>query len=311
MTAIDQGLQFVSDPPPDLVTTTPHPRPKFNVQQSPIPLFPITPDGFKDTDPTTNAARANVNADFIEKLYDRVAARDADGLRRLTESASTPFQKALGLASLEHLMILSGKSDLAEEFATAIPETESSSLLAKAEALSAAGAARLRDHGTDAAVSDFATATKIVQSVRDLPLGEVSVLVSIATAQFKGGLIEDGNVTFRTAIVLAQNLPQRPKPQPGLPRRTVLGTHYKDEGFKQILTAAIAQRDMPVINEVIGAWNKTGDDADGAAVEGWLDADLPTDAIAAAHKMENSQARVRALLEIARTLLDRAGAPVF
>jgi tetratricopeptide (TPR) repeat protein len=311
VSAIDQGLQFVSDPPPDLVTTIPHPRPRFNVQNSPIPLFPITADGFKDTDSTSSAARANINADFIEKLYDRVAAHDPDGLRRLTESASTPFQKALGLASLEHLMILSGKPELAEEFATAIPETDSSSLLAKAEALSAAGAARLRNHGTDAALSDFTAAIKVVQSVHDLPLGEISVLVSVATAQFKGGLIEDGTVTFRAAIGLAQSLPQRPKPQPGLPRRTVLGTHYKDEGFKQILTAAIAQRDRPVVNEVIGAWNKTGDDADGAAVEGWLDADVPDEAIAMAHKIENAQARVSALLEIARTLLDRAGAPIF
>lgn len=135
LTSIDQGLQFVTDAPPDLVTITPHPRPRFNVQDSPIPLFPITADGFKDTDPNATTARANVNADFMKQLFDRVAARDPAGLRRLTESASTPFQKALGLASLEHLMILSRKPELAEEFATAIPETDSSSSLAKAERL--------------------------------------------------------------------------------------------------------------------------------------------------------------------------------
>jgi hypothetical protein len=119
LTSIDQGIKFVSDPPPDLVTTAPHPRPKFNVEDSPIPLFPITADGFKDTDPNATTARASVNSDFMKQLYDRVAARDPDGLRRLTESASTPFQKALALVSLEHLMILSRKSELAEEFATA------------------------------------------------------------------------------------------------------------------------------------------------------------------------------------------------
>lgn len=213
LVSVDQGLQFVSDPPPDLITTTPHPRPQFSIQDSPIPLFPITADGFKDSDPNSTAVRANANADFIKKLYDRVAARDPNGLRRLTDGASTPFQKALGLASLEHLMILSKESKLAEEFATAIPETDSSSSLAKAEALSAAGAARLKEHNGDAAIADFAAATKVVQSVSDLPLGKVSVLVSIATAQRKGGLIEGGNLTFHAAIGLAQDLPQRPKPQ--------------------------------------------------------------------------------------------------
>jgi len=241
LTSIDQGLQFVTDAPPDLVTITPHPRPRFNVQGSPILLFPITADGFKDTDPNATTARANVYADFMKQLFDRVAARDPAGLRRLTERASTPFQKALGLASLEHLMILSRKPELAEEFATAIPETDSSSSLAKAEALSAAGSARLKEHNNDAALADFNAATRIVQSVRDLPLSKVSVLVSIATAQFKGGLVENGNVTFRAAVALAQDLPQRPKPQAGLPRQSGLGEHYKDEAFKQILTAAIKE----------------------------------------------------------------------
>jgi hypothetical protein len=171
LTSIDQGLQFISDPPPDLVTSTPHPRPKFNLQDSPIPLFPITADGFKDVDPKATMARANVNADFMKQLYDRVATHDPDGLRRITETASSPFQKALGLASLEHLMILSGKAALAEEFATAIPAVDSSSSLAKTEALCAAATARLRDHNNDAAITDFNAATTVVQSVRELPLG--------------------------------------------------------------------------------------------------------------------------------------------
>ena len=172
--------------------------------------------------PSRNAtmARANVNADFMKQLYDRVAARDPEGLRRIAESASTPFQRALGLASLEHLMILTGKPELAEEFATMIPETDSSSSLAKAEALSAAGAARLRGNNNDAARADFNAATKAVQSVRDLPLGKVSVLVSIAKAQYKGGLIEDGIMTFRAAIAIAQDLPQRPKLQAGLSKQS-------------------------------------------------------------------------------------------
>ena len=311
LASVDQGLQFVSDPPPDLITTTPHPRQKFRVQDSPIPLFPITADGFKDTDPSATAERANVNADFIKKLYDRVAARDPDGLRRLTDSASTPFQKALGLASLEHLMILSREFKLAEEFAAAIPETDSSSSLAKAEALSAAGAARLKDHNDNAAMTDFTAATKVVQSVSDLPLGKVAVLVSIATAQLKGGLNESGNMTLHVAIAIAQDLPQRTKLRAGVARQTGLGVHYKDEAFKQILTAAIKERDIAVVNDLTDVWRKAGDDPDGAVVDAWLDADRPDEAIAVARKIENPQVRVKTLLQVARTLLDRAGAPIF
>ena len=32
LATIDQGLQFVSDPPPNLISATPHPRPRPNVQ---------------------------------------------------------------------------------------------------------------------------------------------------------------------------------------------------------------------------------------------------------------------------------------
>ncbi len=185
-------------------------------------------------------------------------------------------------------------------------------LLAKAEALGAAGAAWLREHDTSSALADFNAATKVVKSAHDLPLGEVFVLISIATAQFKGGLIVDGNATFHTAIVLAQDLPQRPKPQPGQPRQTGPGAHYKDEAFKQVSHG----RDQPAgypgrLAKSLGIWNKTGDDVDGAVVGAWLDADRPDEAIAAARKIENPQPRVQALLQVARTLLDRAGAPIF
>lgn len=308
LSSIDLGLRFVSDPPPDLLIATPHPRPKFNPQDSPVPPFPITPDGF--TDPAARTTlRAGANADFVTQLYGRVAARDPDGLRLLTESASTPFQKALGLASLEHLMILNRKIQLAEEFAAAIPESDSSASLAKAEAFSAAAVARLREPNHEAALADFNIAIRVVQSVHDLPLAKVSVLSSIATSEFKGGLIEESNSTFHRAIALAEQFPQRPK-QLGLARQPASATHYKDEAFEQILNAAIKHRDISVANDVTEIWRKAGDDVDGAVVEAWLDADNPEQAISAVRKIATSQARVKALLRIARTLLDRAGAPI-
>jgi hypothetical protein len=124
-------------------------------------------------------------------------------------------------------------------------------------------------------------------------------------------LIEDGNVTFRAAIALAQNLPHRPKPRAGLRTQTALGTHYDDEAFKQILTAAIKVLDIPIVSHLTGTWKKTGDDVDRAVVDAWLDADHPGEAIAVAHNIENQQERVKILLHVAQTLLDRGGAPIF
>lgn len=92
--SIDQGLMFVSDPPPYLISPMPHPRPRLRIEDSPIPTFPVTADGFDDTTPSEIAARATANEAFLTQVYDRIAARDGEGLQRLTEGASTPFQKS-------------------------------------------------------------------------------------------------------------------------------------------------------------------------------------------------------------------------
>ena len=105
LATIDQGLQFVSDPPPNLISATPHPRPRPNVQDSPIPPFPITPDGFQDASPQETTARSSLNGELMKRLYERAAAGDRAGIEHITENAATPFQKALGIASLEHILI--------------------------------------------------------------------------------------------------------------------------------------------------------------------------------------------------------------
>jgi len=60
-------------------------------------------------------------------------------MEHITESAATPFQKALGIASLEHILIQQHEPALAEREAKRIPEADSPSSLAKAEALSRGG----------------------------------------------------------------------------------------------------------------------------------------------------------------------------
>ena len=147
----------------------------------------------------------------MKRLYERAAAGDRAGIEHITESAATPFQKALGIASLEHILIQQHEPELAEQYAKRIPETDSPSSLAKAEALSAAAEAWLRMFNKERGRTDFDSAKQIVFAVRDLPLGKISVLASIAAAQFRGQLMDDSNASFRSAIELTQKLPVRPR----------------------------------------------------------------------------------------------------
>ena len=57
----------------------------------------------------------------MTNLYGRVSAGDRDGLAWLAEGAATPFQKALGLASIEHLLIQVRQPEGAEQYAKQIP----------------------------------------------------------------------------------------------------------------------------------------------------------------------------------------------
>lgn len=312
LATIDQGLQFVSDPPPNLISATPRPRPRPNVQDSPIPPFPITPDGFQDASPQETTARSSLNGELMKRLYERAAAGDRAGIEHITESAATPFQKALGIASLEHILIQQHAPELAEQYAKRIPETDSPSSLAKAEALSAAAEAWLRMFNKERARTDFDSAKQIVFAVPDLPLGKISVLASIAAAQFRGQLMDDSNASFRSAIELTQKLPLRPRYAFGVPRPpTPLGVHYKDEAFGKILRASIHVRDVHMANDAAEIWSKTGDNVGSGVVDAWRVEGRTKEAIDAARRIEDPDLRIGELLGIAGDLLNEAGAPIF
>jgi len=265
-----------------------------------------------DVDPKEKGARTNADGELMKQLYDRAAAGDRAGIERITESASTPFQKALGIASLEHVFIQLRQPEQAEQYAKQIPETDSSSSLAKAEALSAAGSAWLRAINDDRARGDFNSAKSIVAFVPDLPLGKISVLVSIGAEQFKARMIEDSDTTFRSAIELAQKLPTRPVIPPGVRRpQTPLGVHYKDEAFAKIVRAAIHVRNDEIANDASKIWSSTGDNVDSALVDAWFADGRTDEAIAVAQRIEDPERRVSELLILARNLLNEAGAPIF
>lgn len=70
--------------------------------------------GFRDEDSADVSRRARVNEVGLTRVHALVAARDSEGLRKHTEQAA-PFQKALGLASIEHLLIQAGALKEAEQ----------------------------------------------------------------------------------------------------------------------------------------------------------------------------------------------------
>jgi hypothetical protein len=93
LATIDRGLQFVSDPPPDLISATRHPRPRSSVQDSPIPPFPITADGFQDAGPAEISARSRANGELMKLLYDRAAAGIAPASSTLQRAPLRRFRR--------------------------------------------------------------------------------------------------------------------------------------------------------------------------------------------------------------------------
>lgn len=220
---------------------------------------------------------------------------------------------------MEHLLILTYQPEPAEAFAKSIPEVDSASSLAKAEALTAAASAWLRALDDTRARADFGAAVRVALAVRTPPFGRISVLVPIAAAQYRAGFIEESSATFHAVIALAQDLPQRPKPS-GVTNVTPVGirynvqaagVHYKDEGLEKILRAAIRAQDIAVARDLTAVWRATDDHADVAVVNAWLDADRLQEAVASARMIKSPQMKIGALLNLAQTLLDGAGAPSF
>src|SRR5262249_46191710 len=150
---------------------------------------------------------------YLTRLYALVAARDSERLRKHTEQAATPFQKALGLASLEHLLIQVGALEEAEQSARAIPDDNEDCSLAKAEALTTAATAWARKGNPERARENFDAALKSVASVgNDLAFGKAVVTASIAAAQAESGTVLPSNKTFETALKVVLQINPRPKP---------------------------------------------------------------------------------------------------
>jgi len=121
-------------PPPSPLSAIPNPPNKGETSPSTLPPFPITPEGFGTHTSAGGATQANADSELLTQLYSRIAARDKPGLFQLVNTAATPFQKALALASMEQLLLQRGDPKLADSLAATMPEADPEWALAKAEA---------------------------------------------------------------------------------------------------------------------------------------------------------------------------------
>ena len=239
LAVIEQGLEYVTQEPPTHLSTTPTPPRMAKVENSAFPLFPITAEGFEYLTAKETANRANEDSELLTNLYNRMIAGDREGLQRIAETAATPFKKALAIAGIEHILIQAGKPEGAEQYAMQIPAVDPESSLAKAEAFSAAAVAWLRVGDAGRAQTDFDAAINLVQSVRELPLGRVTVMTTIATAQVKGGMTAGSTESLKLAQQLAQPLPLQPAFAHNQTRRTMVKGPYRDDAYKKVLLTAI------------------------------------------------------------------------
>lgn len=311
MQLVVQLRDALANDPPIPLSQKPNPQPRAPVT-SPIPAFPITVDGFRQKDPALTTTDAQKNGVYLTQLYALAAAGDREGLLKHTRAAVSPFQKAMGLASIEHIFIQIGAPAEAEQYAREIPDDRSDCTLARVEALSATATAWARKGDTEHAQACFNEALATLTMVgRELAFGKAVVAASIAAAQSESGLVATSSKTFDLALKLASEVPSRPKPVNGVYPKTYFGRGFQDDAFRAIFAAAIRIHDLGAARHTAEMWHTSaGSDANSSIVDAWLAAGRKDDALAFARSLRDPIERVPALLSLARSLLDDAGAPV-
>jgi len=308
ITLIEQTAEYLKEEPPNHLSAHPVPPHRLDPQESAFPPFPITTDGFADRTVKEVDQQASANRELMTEIYHRIAAQDREGLMHIMQTAVTPFQKTLAIASIEHLLIQVSQPEMAEQYAITIPEVNVECRLAKAEAVNSAGAVWLRVGNADRARTDFEAARKLAESARELPFGQASVFVSIATAQAKGGLIASSEESLRAAEQIARQMPIRPAVSLR-ENQTPISHHYRDEAYREILAGAIRVHNLGMARQIAELWKAIDKRSSGEIVNAWLRADKPEEAMAFARSIENTPERVKTQLSLAQMLLDQAGAP--
>lgn len=305
--AINQGLKYIEDDAPTPISTQTIPVPKRNPVPSFIGRFPITPNGFNHQTPIEREANSYSDEKLIQELYANLKAGDMQALDRIVSSADTPFQKAMAIASIQHIMNQYRLADLSEVCAKAIPSTDKDSRLAKAESLASAATVVDLANAKNRARALLLSAAEIAADVPQYPMGRIQVLVNIAIRQLSAGFDTDAETTWTRAIQFAQAFPSAPS----LWAQRKPGEKYREDAFWILISEAVEFQQMKLATLAVDAWSASDKEAKGSLVSALLRSrDYPL-ALSTARSIPDRHLRARELLSVVSSWLDEIKAPDF
>jgi hypothetical protein len=92
----------------------------------------------------------------------------------------------------------------------------------------------------------------------------------------------------------------------------LFGLHFQEDAYKGLFASQMRAHDLGNARRSVGLWRQVaGHAADTTIIMSWLDAGQKEEAKAYARSLKDQTERVPALLVLADSMLDEAGAPVF
>jgi tetratricopeptide (TPR) repeat protein len=204
------GLKYVDDDAPSPVSI----QTKGLPGRGPIPSlasrFPISPNALSSKIPIEREANAAFDEKTIQEIYASLRTGNLQALDQIVNSSKSPFQKALALASVQHILNQSNLGDSSEICAQAIPSSDVDSKLAKAEALGSAATILVANGAKNRARALMIAAVDLATSVPDLLMPRVEILAILAMRQASAGFETDARDTYTRAIEMGARLPFAP-----------------------------------------------------------------------------------------------------
>jgi hypothetical protein len=129
---ITQGLKYIDDDAPRPLSIETNPLPNRAPVATLTNRFPITPNSTSQQTSLEREANIFFDEKLIRQLYSSLRAGKLEALDAIINSSHTPFQKALGIASVQHILNQYNLGDLSRLCAENIPTSTPDAKLAKA-----------------------------------------------------------------------------------------------------------------------------------------------------------------------------------
>ncbi len=303
---LTQGLRFVDDDAPIAISTKTIPLPGRPPTPSLSSRFPITPNSFTLQTPTDREASSAFDEKAINEIYSNLRSGNTEALHRIVAASASPFQKALALASVQHIMNQWNLGDYSEICAQAIPTPGSDSKLAKAEALGSTATIIAASGTKNRARALLINAADLAASVPGLPIPRIQVLSILAMRQASAGFEPDARATFTRANEIASSFPFAP-----VVWNQRKQSKYRDDAIGPLIGDAVQFDRLALADQIVSA----NPDPTYAAVSSLVSALLGVNdysrALSTARSIPDPAYRAKELLWIAGRWLDDIRAPNF